>query len=150
MTLRWSFITSSYLRICLRMSKLRASTFFCAFSSDLFIQGCVIASPSCRPSVCSMLSMRSEPKMRIRSSSSDEVELGAAGVALAAGTAAQLVVDAAAFVALGAEHVEAAGLERLLLLHLDVGLQALARLGDLCSVGRAPGLRVLGDPVLER
>ena len=42
-------------------------------------------------------------------------ELGAAGVALAAGAAAQLVVDAAALVALGAEHEQAAGLERLLL-----------------------------------
>ena len=36
-------------------------------------------------------------------------EFRAAGVALAAGAAAQLVVDAAAFVAFGAEHVEAAG-----------------------------------------
>ena len=50
-----------------------------------------------------------------------EIELGAAGVALAARTAAQLVVDAAAFVALGGEHVEAAGFERLLLLLGDVG-----------------------------
>ena len=38
-----------------------------------------------------------------------------AGVALAAGAAAQLVVDAPALVALGAEHEEAAGGERLLL-----------------------------------
>ena len=45
-----------------------------------------------------------------------QVELGAAGIALTAGAAAQLVVDAPALVALGAEHVEAAGLERLLLL----------------------------------
>ena len=44
-----------------------------------------------------------------------QVELGAARIALAAGAAAQLVVDAAGFVALGAEHVEAAGGERLLL-----------------------------------
>ncbi len=42
-------------------------------------------------------------------------ELGMAGVALAAGAAAQLVVDAPALVPLGAEHVEAAGGERLLL-----------------------------------
>ena len=42
-------------------------------------------------------------------------ELGAAGVALAAGAAAQLVVDAAALVALGAEHEQPAGGERLLL-----------------------------------
>ena len=37
------------------------------------------------------------------------------GVALAAGAAAQLVVDAPALVALGAEHEQPAGLERLLL-----------------------------------
>ena len=37
-----------------------------------------------------------------------QVELGAARVALAAGAAAELVVDAAGFVALGAQHVEAA------------------------------------------
>ena len=42
-------------------------------------------------------------------------EFGVAGIALAAGTAAQLVVDAPAFVPLGAEHVEAAGGERLFL-----------------------------------
>ena len=40
-----------------------------------------------------------------------EVELGLARVALAAGASAQLVVDAAALVALGADHAEAAGLE---------------------------------------
>ena len=50
-------------------------------------------------------------------------ELRAAGVALTAGTAAQLVVDAAGFVALGADDVEAAGL-----LH---GLGGLATLGRL-------------------
>ena len=53
------------------MSKLRASTFFCAFSSALLIHGWMIASSSLRPSFCSMPSMRSEPKMRIRSSCSD-------------------------------------------------------------------------------
>ena len=42
-------------------------------------------------------------------------ELGMAGVALASGAAAQLVVDAAALVPLGAEHEQAAGAERLLL-----------------------------------
>ena len=36
-------------------------------------------------------------------------ELGTAGIALTAGAAAQLVVDAAAFVALGAEHEQPAG-----------------------------------------
>ena len=71
MTLRWSFITSSNFSRFLRMSKLRASTFCCAFSSALLIQGWTIASSSLRPSFCSMPSMRSEPKMRIRSSCSD-------------------------------------------------------------------------------
>ena len=42
-------------------------------------------------------------------------ELGTARVALAAGTATQLVVDAPALVAFGADDVEAAGLDRLLL-----------------------------------
>ena len=51
-----------------------------------------------------------------------QIELGAAGIALAAGAAAQLVVDAPALVALGAQHVEAAGVDRLLLLRGDVGL----------------------------
>ena len=75
--------------------------------------------------------------MRIRSSSSDEVELGAARVALTAGAAAQLVVDAAALVTLGAEDVEAAGLERLLLLLGDVGLASRSRfLAIWASVGR--------------
>ena len=71
MALRWSFMTLSNFSRFLRMSKLRASTFCCAFSSALLIQGWTIASPSLRPSFCSMESMRSEPKMRIRSSSSD-------------------------------------------------------------------------------
>src|SRR4029078_11273025 len=42
-------------------------------------------------------------------------ELGAAGIALAAGAAAELVVDTAALVALGAEHEQATGLQRLVL-----------------------------------
>ncbi len=104
------------------MSKLRASTFACALSIALLIHGWTIASSSFRPSLDSMPSMRSEPKMRIRSSCSDRKNLRAAGVALAAGAAAQLVVDAAAFVALGAEHVEAAGGERLLLEAVDLGV----------------------------
>jgi len=44
-----------------------------------------------------------------------------AGVALAAGAAAQLVVDAPALVPLGAEHEQAAGLERLFLQPRDLG-----------------------------
>src|SRR5450759_788917 len=74
-TVRWSFITLSNLSRFLRMSKLRASTFCCAFSSALLIQGWMIASFSLRPSFCSMPSSLSEPKMRIRSSSSDRKNL---------------------------------------------------------------------------
>ncbi len=47
-------------------------------------------------------------------------ELGVARVALTARPAAQLVVDAAAFVALGAEHVQAAGGQRLFLQARDL------------------------------
>jgi hypothetical protein len=43
-TLRWSFMTLSYLRMFLRVSKLRASTFCCAFSTARLIQGWTIAS----------------------------------------------------------------------------------------------------------
>src|SRR6185437_16298359 len=45
----------------------------------------------------------------------------AAGIALTAGAAAQLVVDAPALVALGADDVEAAGIQRLLLEIGDLG-----------------------------
>ena len=48
----------------------------------------------------------------------------AARIALAAGAAAQLVVDAAGFVALGAEDVQAARREHLLLLGVALGLVA--------------------------
>ncbi len=47
--------------------------------------------------------------MRIRSSSSDRKKRERAGVALAAGAAAQLVVDAPALMPLGADHEQAAG-----------------------------------------
>ena len=116
------------------MSKLRASTLPWAFSSALLTQGWTIASPSFIPSRPSIESSRSEPKIRIRSSSSDEVEVGAARVALAAGAAAQLVVDAPALVALGGEHVEAAGGEHPRLGVGDLGLDAAAELG---GIGRA-------------
>ena len=52
--------------------------------------------------------MRSPPKMRIRSSCSERIEARAAGIALAAGAAAKLIVDAPRFVPLGADDVQAA------------------------------------------
>ncbi len=48
-------------------------------------------------------------------------EFRMAGIALAAGTAAQLIVDAAALMPLGAEHAKPAGGERLLLQARDLG-----------------------------
>ena len=89
-----------------------------------------------------------------------QVEFRAAGVALAAGAAAQLVVDAAAFMALGGEHVEAAGGERLVLQPLDVvadrlilgvALRAFRHLGELlraraCRHCRRAGCRCRGRP----
>jgi hypothetical protein len=58
-----------------------------------------------------------------------------AGVALTARTAAQLVVDAAAFMALGADHVKAAGIQHLLL----VPRRLRARSARSCGIASAVG-----------
>ena len=58
-----------------------------------------------------------------------QVEPGLTGVALTAGTAAQLVVDAAGLVPFGAQHVEAAQLDNLLMLILDLFLDGIQHLG---------------------
>ena len=65
-------------------------------------------------------STQSDLNSRISSSSQRQVEPGLARVALTAGTTAQLVVDAARLVALGAEDVEAAGLLDLVVLGRDL------------------------------
>ena len=70
-TFLWSFITSSNFNNCLRISKFRPSTLACARSRDLLTQECTIASPSFMPKVFRTFSKRSEPKIRIKSSSSD-------------------------------------------------------------------------------
>src|SRR3546814_1324625 len=54
-----------------------------------------------------------------------EIEFRGAGVALAAGTAAELIVDAAALVPLGRQHEQAAGGERGLLRLGDLGADLL-------------------------
>src|SRR5262249_2957389 len=59
-----------------------------------------------------------------------QVEARRAGVALAAGPAAQLVVDAARLVALGADDLEAAGLEDFLLLRAALLLELLEQDGE--------------------
>ena len=76
---------------------------------------------------------RSPAKILSSGSSNDEVEARAARVALAAGAAAQLVVDAARLVALGADDVQAAGGDHLVV-HL---LPRLAQGGDLAVLLRA-------------
>ena len=75
-----------------------------------------------------------------------QVETRRTRIALAAGTAAQLVVDAARFVALGADDVQAAGgLDRVVAL-LPFGLQARAR--DV--VDRSPSRLQFGQFGFER
>ena len=65
------FMTSSYSSRFLRMSKLCPSTRFWALSMDLESHLCSMTSPSCIPSRSIQLEMRSEPKIRIKSSSSE-------------------------------------------------------------------------------
>jgi hypothetical protein len=72
------------------------------------IQRCSIGSPSSMPRRSMIFWTRSAPKMRQQIVLEREEEARAAGIALAARAAAQLVVDAPALVALGAEDVEAA------------------------------------------
>ena len=73
-----------------------------------------------------------------------EEEAGLAGVALAAGTAAQLVVDAAGLVALGAADEEAAEFAHFLGLGLALRLQ----LGRLLGQRLLVALALVGDPLL--
>ena len=120
------------------MSKLRASTFCCAFSSALLIQGWTIASFSFSPSLLQHAVELVGAEDAHQVVFERQEELGMAGVALAAGTAAQLVVDAAALVALGAEHEQAAGFERLLLQPRDLGADGV---GARILVARAPSPR---------
>ncbi len=65
------FITSSYCSTCFLISKLRASTFFCAFSIDLLRMECSIGCVSSNPSLSIMPMIFSEPKSLISSSSID-------------------------------------------------------------------------------
>src|SRR5690606_27775860 len=71
-----------------------------------------------------------------------QVEPGFARVALPAGAAAQLVVDAAGFVAFGAEHVEAAELADFGRFSFGLGLDLLDDLGPLALVLLAVAHRV--------
>ena len=90
------------------MPKFCASTCFCARAMERVTILCSMGTPSSMPILSSRPLMRSEPKMRIRSSSQRKVEARRARVALAAGAAAELVVDAARFVPFGGEDVQPA------------------------------------------
>ena len=70
MTLRCSFITSSYLRTFLRISPLRVSTVFCAFSIAFETIFASIGTSSSQPLPMTH-SMAPVAKKRIRSSSRD-------------------------------------------------------------------------------
>ena len=126
------------------MSKLRASTFCCAFSSALLIQGWMIASSSFRPSLVqhAVQAVGAEDAHQVVLQRQEE--LRAAGIALTAGAAAQLVVDAAALVALGADDVEAAGGERRLAalgrLDVDLVLGLQHDLAEALDVGLDPSI----------
>ena len=67
-----------------------------------------------------------------------EEEARAAGIALAARAAAELIVDAPALMALGADHVKAAGFERLLFLLGDFGCDLARRAVMASDVGSLP------------
>ena len=68
-TWRWSFKTLSNLISVFLISKFLASTFCCALSIALLIQGWSILSPSFRPSFSKILFIDSDPNILIKSSS---------------------------------------------------------------------------------
>ena len=103
-------MTSSYLRTFLRDSKFWDSIWPWALAIALVTRLFSIGTSSGILSTWSTRSTQSDLNSRISSSCEREVEAGLARVALAAGTAAQLVVDAPRLVALGADDVEAAEL----------------------------------------
>ena len=111
-TLRWSFMTSSYFRMFLRMSKLRASTLLLRLLERLVDPGMddrlVLLEAELRQHAVHAVGPEDAHQVVLQR----QEELRAAGIALAAGAAAQLVVDAAALMALGADDVEPAGLQQ--------------------------------------
>ena len=78
-----------------------------------------------------------------------QVEAALARVALAARATAELVVDAAALVALGAEHVEAAELADLVALVVAL-LAELARRAPRSAAGSSSGVDALGEQLAAR
>ena len=106
---------------------MRASTFFCAVSIafDSHLRADRLAVGEVRVHHLGEQRVRPEDAQQVVLEA--QVEPRQARVALAARAAAQLVVDAAALVALGAEHEQPARREHLLALGGDFGLDPVDR-----------------------
>ena len=116
-------MTLSYLSRCFLISKLCASTFFCALAMELVTILCSMGSSSFMPRVPMIFLILSPAKILIRSSSRDRKNFDPPGSPWRP-SAPELVVDAPGFVPLGADDKEAGGGDGLL--------------GELMSVPRRP------------
>src|SRR3989344_25456 len=142
MAFRCLFITSSYSKTCLRASKLKPSIFSCADSIALETSFASIGSSSAIPNLPIMFLTRSEPKIRISSSSSETKNR------VSPGAPPELIVKAAGLVAFRAQNKKTVRGLDLLALH-DVGRVASenyvhASPRDICRQGHSPlspGLR---------
>ena len=118
------FITSSYSSTRLRIRKFCSSTFF--WAPSICLESILASIGSSSPSSPVGAEAVEDPVDPVAGEQAHQVVLGRevearlAGIALAAGAAAQLVVDPARLVALGAEDVQAAGLHHLLAVALDL------------------------------
>ncbi len=91
------------------MPKFRSSTFFWAFSTERLTHGVLDGFVFLHAEALECFEHEVAGEEFHEVIFEREVEAGFAGIALAAGATAELVVDAACLVAFGAEHVEAAG-----------------------------------------
>ena len=98
-----------------------------------------IGTPSSMPRRCSRVETHSPREDAHQVVFEREIEARGAGIALAAGAAAKLVVDAAGFVPLGAEDVQAAGGDDFVVLGFGCGLVR----GDGAVPGCLRGLELL-------
>ena len=119
MTLRWRFMTSSYLSTFLRDLEVLRLDLRLGRSMALVTILASIGTSSGMLNRVRNASTTLPLNSRIRSSSQRQVEARLARVALAAGAPAQLVVDATRLVALGAEDVQPAEAVDLLVLGGD-------------------------------
>ncbi len=120
-TLRWSFMTLSYLRMFLAHVEVATFDLLLCLLERLVDPGMddSLVLLEAKPHQHRIHSIRTEDAHEIIGQRQEEFR--AAWVTLTAGAAAQLIVDAAALVALGADDVETAGFERLFLETRDFG-----------------------------